>query len=210
MYLHERNSLIFPRMVEEDQVDRKILYSLDWAKQRQVLRSMDTRERRDELVPPDYLPWFYDLQFLVSPSYRIEVRRCVKMATLEWDRPLPYDTGVRETCLETAAAFVHTAFYLLADCAVQPETRATWYKRKDRILVLPCLLIYFWQNQTGRGLTWGKAGLDVLKAHYSEPSQICSPEVAEVVSKFLAAYNEQFDLNEEQYPPFKAVKKAAK
>lgn len=164
MFRHEKSNLQFPRLVYQKSANFKPrggkstrIYVLDWS----TLDDLAT-DRGARLFPEKYLDWLTSMQFAIPHHYRREIRRCVRMAVLERERQLSFDTNIREMCMETAEKFIEVAFDLLADCPYDPEE--DYFLRDDRRGILkPAFLYRFWDGQTGRALPWFMSGLDDLK-----------------------------------------------
>ena len=171
MFRHEKSNLLFPRLVylkdttfkswggDEKHKPTRV-YVLDWSKLDALAVYRGVR-----LFPEKHIGWLTSMQFAIPYHYRREIRRCVRMAVLEWEREAPFDTNIREMCLETAEKFIEVAFDLLADCPYDPE--ADYFSRDDKRGILKPAFIYrFWDGQTGRGLPWFYSGLDDLNNKY--------------------------------------------
>lgn len=167
MFRHEKSNLQFPRLVYQKSVSFKYrggkstrIYVLDWS----TLDELAT-DRGVRLFPEKYLDWLTSMQFAVPHNYRREIRRCVRMAVLERERQLPFDTNIREMCMETAEKFIEVAFDLLADCPYDSE-EGYYLRDNKRGIIKPALLYRFWDGQTGRGLPWFMSGLEDLDNKY--------------------------------------------
>jgi len=214
MFRNEKSNLLFPRLVflketkfsswggDEHRSTR--VYILDWS-------SLDEKAVKQgvRLFPRDHIDWLNNFRFALPYHYRSEIRRCVKMATLEWERPLGFDTSIREMCLGTATKYIDVAFRLLADCPYDPE-KDYFYRGDDRG-VLPFALIYrFWDGQTGRGLPWFKSGLakycdkwhrhkieTVHKPYYHEPLDAFMVAVQHSEKEYAVVHEAREDASEE-------------
>lgn len=197
MYRNERHALLFPRLWHMGETPFESwggegptqVYKLEWARlDTKALKQTNPRgqSKRRRLFPASYIDWMDGLQFAIPYHYRREIRRCTKMAMLEWDRALPFDTSVREMCLSTAESFIDVALRLVADCGYDPEKQG-FYSGPRHTLIPYALLYRFWDGQTGRGLLWQFAGLDSL----------VGSEVQEEVG-FVRAIKKAYKKHEEQ------------
>lgn len=115
-----------------------------------------------EALPKKWETWLNGFLFAIPENYRDEIHRCSRLGMLEWCRALPFDTTIREMCMETAETYIKTAFNLIADCAYDPK-KNYFYRGADKTVLNNVMLYRFWTHQTGRGLIWGKAGFDKIK-----------------------------------------------
>lgn len=153
------------------------LYRLDWDAFEKDLRREDRTgwyvRRRPDLdrsaLPPRYEKMLRDATFAISPEYMLEVRRNAERALDEWETERPFDTIVREHCLEPGIAHAESAFYLLEDCLFNPELHY-WLNHDtlEKRVMLEAMLLKFWTGQTGPGLVWSFAHMDRLDAKEDE------------------------------------------
>lgn len=112
-----------------------------------------------EALPKKWDTWLNGFLFAIPEKYRDEIHRCSRLGMLEWCRALPFDTNIREMCMETAETYIKTAFKLIADCAYDSK-KNYFYRGADKTVLSNVMLYRFWTHQTGRGLIWGKAGFN--------------------------------------------------
>jgi len=55
-------------------------------------------------------------EFIIPLSYMKRIKHYAELAHKEWNESNPFDTNVRETCLDVAESSVYVSFYLLKDC----------------------------------------------------------------------------------------------
>lgn len=163
-----RHIFYFPRIVH---VKAHTIYRLDWSKfeemkEKDYLSWVD-RYWKDKMEPywPGSLPqkwadWCDGLLFNLDVHYLSEIRRNAMLGMVEYGTYRSFDTVIREMCYETGRAFIGVAFKLLADCVVDEDGK---WKRPDKWIALPIMLLRFWSHQTGRGLIWSMAGLDEIE-----------------------------------------------
>jgi len=95
-----------------------------------------------------------DYVYALDVGYLNEIRRCSEQGLIEWNTPRPFDTIIRDMCLDVPQAYIQVAFRLLSDCIFNEET-GYWSKGDRRESA--CLMLYkFWCHQTGQGLLSGK------------------------------------------------------
>ncbi len=95
-----------------------------------------------------------DYVFALDSGYLSEIRRCSQQGVQEWNVPRPFDTIIREMCLEVPQSYIKVAFSLLSDCILNEKTG--YWDHSDR-RESACLMLYkFWCHQTGRGLLTSK------------------------------------------------------
>jgi hypothetical protein len=138
-------------------------------------------------LPEPYLSELNNQLFAIPDSYHHEIRRCVEMALAEQRHSYhPFDTSVRDFCAKASHAYIQTAFYLLADCAVDEEKG---YWKRDRLLYR-MMLYRFWYNQTGWGLTEDRehGDFDTLRWYvYGPHAHKGNPEQNQRIKDFLEA-----------------------
>lgn len=172
--LNMAQSLIFPHLkriadpeLPESKEVTQPLYLLNWELFETDL-SKNIPELRGRSIPATF-DTMDNAIYAVSESYKAEIQRMSIRATEEWVTRYPFDTMVREICLEPAVAYVWTAFRLLADCVYDPATGK--FSRQDDRRMLKYLLPYrFWRKQTGRGLTQSHARIWQDRMFYASRS----------------------------------------
>lgn len=215
--LKKVHNLYFPEMVCVGETSLKIndeesrtlpIYKLDWTekeiavgkKHEAWLRKYHPDTKMSIVgfygneLPSPYGSWINEMQYVISPEYKREIRRCAEQALGEWNIKRPFDTSIREMCLGPAIEFVKIAFRLLADCAYDPKTNY-YYRKSDKRILSPALLYKFWINQTGGGMTWFHAGLDYLERllkenEYGKTWEVNDPERKEI-KEFLVEIVDQ-------------------
>lgn len=111
-------------------------------------------------VLPDGCQWVNDLVFCLDDKYLEEIRRTSQRAAEEWAMRRPFDTCVREMCLNPAISFVATAFYLLCDTIYEGEGKNYPIDHLSRRYLAKYLLGFqFWAGQTGSGLIVDHCGI---------------------------------------------------
>lgn len=136
------------------------LYKLDWEKieleKERKHKKWNRTQWPDRKVPYiNTLPEELDEEikniiFALSQGYLNEIRRCSQQGLVEWNVSRPFDTVIREMCLEIPEKYIQTAFGLMADCVFD---EGTGYWKHGNRREIACLMLYkFWCNQTGRGL----------------------------------------------------------
>ncbi len=136
------------------------LYKLDWEKieleKERKHKKWNKTQWPDFKVPyTNTLPEELDEEikniiFALSPGYLNEIRRCSQQGLAEWNVSRPFDTVIREMCLEIPKKYIKVAFSLMSDCVFD---EGTGYWKHGNRRETACLMLYkFWCNQTGRGL----------------------------------------------------------
>ncbi|KKN98492.1 hypothetical protein LCGC14_0146030 [marine sediment metagenome] len=128
----------------------KNFYVLDWNK------SLDIASKRyGDRIPifPNAPEWLDDVDkavYVLSSNYVDGVRKAAKLAVSAWNEEWYFDTIVRDQGLKPAIEYVYYAFYLLADCLYDLETK--YFARHPLRSILPQILAFeFWWFQTGSG-----------------------------------------------------------
>ena len=149
------------------------LYTLTWAEQETELkqeRPKGASLSRFGLADPKCntgLPFQYDelawkTRFAIPKDYAAEIERMSLAANNDWALERPFDTNVRERCLEPAIEYIWCAFYLIADCVWDDEGH--YFDRSWLSIAMPYMLAYkFWRGQTGSGLVCDHAKIDKLR-----------------------------------------------
>lgn len=96
----------------------------------------------------------------IPDDYLKEIKHFKEMALSEWNRTRPFDTNVRDTCLEVSQKAVEMFFYLISDSILiyNKEKINPYSEDENRIynfefeFLIPFFLYKFWICQTGRGL----------------------------------------------------------
>lgn len=109
-----------------------------------------------EALPHKYEKWLNGFLFSIPENYLNEIIRCSRIAMMEWSRALPFDTNIREMCMETAETYIKIAFKLIADCAYDSK-KNYFYRGVDKSILSNVMRYRFWTHQTGSGLIWKKA-----------------------------------------------------
>jgi len=152
----------------------RALYTLTWAEQETELKQKKpkgaTSLSRFGLVDPECntgLPFQYDelawkTKFAIPKDYATEIQRMSLAANTDWALDRPFDTNVRERCLEPAIEYIWCAFYLIGDCVWDDEGH--YFDRSWLSIAIPYMLAYkFWRGQTGSGLVCDHAKIDKLR-----------------------------------------------
>jgi hypothetical protein len=125
--------------------------------------------------------------FALDEQYLNSIRSHSQAARDIWGARYSMDTMARDRAMQPAEALVHSALWLLADCAYDPE--AKYYIRTPTKIILPHAMAWkFWQYQTGRGLLWRKARLYDLEDRVEG-----SPDVIEMTEGFISRMMEHQD-----------------
>jgi hypothetical protein len=174
---------MFPTLVRADDDKVDDLYRLDW-QQTDLIKAQDHEEwvskyhsqyrERLPFVPtlPEKLNAAVEnARYLLNESYLVEIREQARQAATEWSQRYPFDTMVREFCLQPAAAHIEVAFYLLSDCIYDVQAHRISLDPVVRIPHLTLTLFKFWCHQTGDGVVWGRAKVDRIEqmAKYEKP-----------------------------------------
>ncbi len=218
--LSRTNKLFFPRLerIGEFKMVRRVDgvqkittengYRLDWSKQEETIRKKheDWRSKyhpEKDLpyvpqLPAEYDEWVKSLLFAIPINYLREIKRMAQVGLEDWDHYRPFDTMIREQCLEPAKAMIRCAFILLSDCVYNPEVE--YYSRQSKVSLAEYVMPYkFWSHQTGRGVIRYNADLDELEKRLeryvnSEGAPISEGDGKTVFEsegrKFLAAIRE--------------------
>jgi len=136
------------------------LYKLDW--ENVELKKKESHKKWNKRCWPDIdlayinsLPEelegeFNNYIFALDRGYTDEIRRCSQQGMLEWNISRPFDTIIREMCLDVPQSYIRVAFGLLSDCIFDEKT-GYWDRGSRRESA--CLMLYrFWCHQTGNGL----------------------------------------------------------
>lgn len=159
---------LFPNLVRQGEVSFKSwsdsnkttdLYRLDWSHLDEIKRKRFVDDARTSsmvseypgTLPEPYNSWIQKLVFTIPVDYMEEIRRCSRVAQLEYCTPRHFDTMIRGICLEPAISYIYVAFRMIADCVYDPDTNY-FYRGPDKIIIPQALLYKFWCGQTGYGL----------------------------------------------------------
>jgi hypothetical protein len=137
------------------------LYKLDWDSIGVIKRKKHLKWAKDNW-PDVKVPYVSTLpkeldndikgcMFALDRGYLNEIRRCSQEGVQEWNIERPFDTVIREICLEVSQSYFKVAFGLLADCVFDEET-GYWKRNIPRREIASLMLYKFWCHQTGRGL----------------------------------------------------------
>lgn len=141
-------------------------------------------------LPEEFDTEIKSLVYQLPAAYRRSIEHFTSLFLLERNANYPFDTCIRDGCMRVSHAAINTAFFLLSDCIVDPNT-GSWY-RNDKQLV-ECKLRYkFWRLYTGRGLVFEFAGHHRLE-RWSELSKSSyrkgcgeASSYAAMIDKYLA------------------------
>ena len=133
--------------------------------------------------------------FALDGGYLNEIRRCSQQAVQEWNVPRPFDTIIREMCLNVPQSYVNVSFSLLSDC-IFDEGKGYWDRGNRRESA--CIMLYkFWCHQSGRGLLTDRshsrwqAEYDWQKKWTEEGSE--AGDRVEKINRLLKEHNKQLD-----------------
>lgn len=156
--------LSFPRLLHQRREtikgkgwDKNVsLFMLDW-KAFEDKKEEHHKEWNQKYWPNQHMPFVpfpepYKTQldqmlFALDDGYYLEVVRNSVHGHAEWCHSRPFDSCVRDYCLDTAKAHIDVAFYLLADCVYDPITK--YFVRQGKNVVHRAMLYRFWMYQTG-------------------------------------------------------------
>ncbi len=154
-----------PRTGKPSWTKKVRLYKLDWKKVE--LRKEEHHKKWNKEYWPDIevpyvntLPEELDEEvesyvFALDRGYSDEIRRCSQQGVQEWNISRPFDTIIREMCLDVPQSYVKVAFSLLSDC-IFDEGRGYWDRGNRRDSA--CIMLYkFWCHQSGRGLLFDRS-----------------------------------------------------
>ena len=187
--LHHKSPLYFPKLVSTGLTDptnfSKVkfrIYSLDWNLKEEMAFKKHSQWNSKHWpnnhsflyqnfhlpfipsLPPKIDSWVINLRFSLNDSYVDEIRRNAQRCLEEWNIKRPFDTNVREYCLQTAISHAFVAFYLLEDCAYDVEKEGFYRKHhEDKMLIKHALAYKLWAHQTGRGCVRRNARLEDLE-----------------------------------------------
>jgi len=209
------NGLTFPRLVFVRSAERGSIFTLDWSEKEKKVET----EHKNWLEKyhtdffayllknekPVYIEQFpksfnSDLKsslFCLPNSYLDEVRRQTSEAMIEWSSRYPFDTVIREKCLEPAITHVKIAFYLLKDCIC--DDNGDFLHNNYSRTATYIMLYKFWAGQTGRGCVREHAFLDNLKediSYYKDNNK----ELYEYTSLFLSEISKVEEEIEKTFP----------
>lgn len=157
---------------------KKDIYKLDWSSKDTVMRinfltwlskyypktsnlfTIQTSEIEDLSV--EWNKKTKDVLFAIPHTYLTEIRKQSDQAVEKWTETYPFDTVIRDLCLEPAISHVMVAFKLLGDC-IYDETTNYYLRTMEKKILTHAMLYKFWAGQTGRGLLQGHACFDELR-----------------------------------------------
>ena len=204
------NNLYFPKLVYLETVTlnhpespREIsVFKLDWSKMDEILKKKHF-EWKEKYWPKENIPYIEplpeiyekiisNLLFALDRNYLNEIHRCCRRANEEWNISRPFDTVIRDMCLEPAISCVYVAFKLLADCTFDNETK--YFSRDyDLRFIVPHLMGYrFWCHQTGRGMIMEHSKIDKLTSGLPFYKKQLADKINEMVFE-LKKHNEELD-----------------
>lgn len=135
--------------------------------------------------PPKWDTMLKEATFTIPADYVAEIRRQFIAADAIWSDSFPFDTMIREMCLEPAIAHTRVAFGLIADCLYDESTNY-FYRGPFKFLIRHMLIYKFWFGQTGHGLLRRNAMFDRLE--WMVQNDTCfpnQPEERAYVQQFL-------------------------
>jgi len=199
--------LHFPKLVRKGETSFKSwgetqkttdIYELSWHWKETILRENHMKWLKQSYphldipfiddLPEPYNQWMRKMQYAIPAKYLYEIRRCVQMAKVEYNIYRPFDTAIRDMCLDPGIKFVYVAFRLVADCAYDPKT-GYFYRGEDKAFLTNALLFKFWMNQTGRGMIWQHAEMGKLLSRVERMKEDSS--LKEKMSEFIHAIENQ-------------------
>jgi hypothetical protein len=155
------------------------LYRLDWTRMEEV-KMQRQQERLAALIkdgsipdqpfvylkslPESYAAAMDAMVFAIPDSYMREINHCCMAAQAEWEHPYPFDSAIRDTCFEPAAAFVKVAFHLLADCIYDEHKQYYGREWTTKQVFFQTALVRYWMHQVGTWTAMGYAGLKIDKS----------------------------------------------
>ena len=165
-------------------------------------------------LPEKWENWLSGIKYAIPSTYYKEISNQSHLAIEEWNREYPFDTVIREMCLQSAIAHVAVAFKLVADCAYDPATN--YYSRGDDKIILKYALMYrFWIGQTGGGLLKTHSEFDHLNWLLTcdniwhdrmLPARHVIEEFINDIDKFEKEWDTQHNKIYEDLPKFGGVK----
>jgi hypothetical protein len=163
-------SPVFPKIEILDQTTKpekngdsedSLIYSLDWLPKETYIKNQYKQNKGNPhwvyypLFPENYRGWLYSFRFKLSYHYLNEIRYQCTRGMEEWNREYGMDTVVSDHLVKSAVCHFNNAFYLLADCLISPNDCYT-----TKLIAEIAMKIYFWDDQTGKGLVLDHAGFD--------------------------------------------------
>jgi len=146
---------------------------------------------------PSTLPDVYDsyisgLEFAIPKSYMDEINYFSQLFVSDRMRNRPFDTIIRDMCLQASTAMINCAFKLLADCIYDKVKLCFWRgdETLDKWSAKSLMMYKFWRLFTGRGLVFEHACLDHLQKYAErnreEPNELCVryTEVLDTIKRF--------------------------
>lgn len=192
------HGLLFPTLIRVGETSFKSwsdsekaatsLYQLSWDPVDKIKTDRWNKGDFPGTLPEKYDSWVKDMTFAIPQHYLMEVRRTARLSVLEWCTSRPFDTMVREICLEPAVSYAYVSFRLVADCLYDSDTNY-FYRGNDKILAPQAMLYKFWSHQTGRGLLRAFSRFDKIWMADSKSEDVDDSKRA-VVIPFMAAIHE--------------------
>jgi len=137
-------------------------------------------------IPEEYDNWVKNLVFAIPRNYIKEIRRCARLALVEWCTERNFDTMIRDICLMPAIAYTYVAFRLIADCAYDPK-KNYFYRGDDQTIMPQAMLYKFWSYQTGRGLVQDHSYFKKITWLLKEKGAFHDENKIKIVKKFINA-----------------------
>jgi len=193
------NRLLFPQFIFQEEVtlrDSKIpLYKLNWDEIDKIRRERYIKDIPDDVInapvdnlypfttlPAPYNKWVKDMLFVIPSKYMEEIRRNARIGIIEWSQVRPFDTMIREICLEPAKQYIYVAFRLIVDCMYNKDTQY-YYRGPDKAYATQALLYKFWSLQTGSGLIKDNAQFRRIEGYKNEKGDWWAPRPE--IEKFI-------------------------
>jgi hypothetical protein len=140
-------SWIYNFVEVENQFDKKALDD--------IISDIDWEEHN---YPTFYKSVYKEFELIKIPkTYYDEIIHFRDLSIKEWSKQRPFDTNIREKCLEPAISAIDTFFHLIYDCAFMFEFRGS-----QNIDIIKSLWLYrFWKHQTGSGMLISRSTKDL-------------------------------------------------
>lgn len=112
--------------------------------------------------PTFYKSVYEEFELIKIPkNYYDEIIHFRDLSISEWNRQRPFDTNVREKCLEASISSVDIFFHLIYNCAFMFNTE---FRGNSNLDIIKSLWLYrFWKHQTGGGLLISRSTKDLEK-----------------------------------------------
>lgn len=180
------NYNVDPKFKGHTPIEELALYKLDWG--------------GFEKLPEPYEQQVQNLKFAISTQYKTEIFHSKTQAVAGWDRYYPFDTVIREMCLEPAIAFTKVTINLIWDCVYNEENRV--YASNDNWWLRNAMMYKLWLHQTGRGCVARNANIPNLEDLLSWREK--NSEYKEDLEKFIRTIR---NLENQIYRPKNEIKK---